>query len=266
MSIYIAGDTAAEVWIKVMEYLLSVDGKCYHMVASIARPAEERKEFTHVVDALAEETRTKSTMENANALWPRMMALPGQDVGTTIRRIKEFAVPLIKEANPQHADSYIERIVAWRSRDGGEPVPQLETLINRMRKEKNNPAPKSSSYEMPIFSPGLDAGYMGFPCLSHLSFKLDSPATSIHLTALYRNHHFITHGYGNYIGLGRLMQFVAGQVGYKVGELLVVSTHADAELQFGRNRIRRRLAESKAILGNLGAALEGMSRAPLIAQ
>ncbi len=266
MSVYITGITSAEVWVKVMEHLLGVDGKCFHLVAAIERPAEEQKDFTRVVDLLAEETGTKSTMENANSIWPRMMAIPGQDLETTMKRVKEFAIPLIKEANPQH-DSYVERIVAWRSRDGGQPVTQLENVIHRMLKEKENAAPKSSTYEIPIFSAGLDAGYLGFPCLSHLSFKLDVSGEAIHLTALYRNHHFITHGYGNYLGLGRLMRFVAGQVGLRVGELMVVSTHADAELQLGRNRIRRRLAEAKALLGTLNFSRGvSVSKTRLVAQ
>lgn len=267
VSVYITGITSADVWVKVMEHLFALDGKCFHLVAVIERPAEETKEFTRVVDLLADETGTKSTMENANAIWPRMMAIPGQDLATTMKRIKDFAVPLIKEANPQHADSYIERIVGWRSRDGGQPVPQLENVIHRMLKEKENIAPKSSTYEIPIFSAGLDAGYLGFPCLSHLSFKLDVSGRAIHLTALYRNHHFITHGYGNYLGLGRLMRFVASQVGYDVGELMVVSTHADGELQLGRNRIRRRLTEARALLENSSVHQGGpISKMPLVAQ
>ena len=254
MSTYLTGETSAEAWVKVMEYLLSVEGKCFHLVASIASPAHEFKGFTRVVDALADATGTKSTMENANAIWPQVLAPPRQELGATMKRIKEFAIPLIKEASPKHADSYIERIVAWRSRDGGQPVPQLEQVIQRMQSEKDNLAPKTSAYEIPIFSAGLDAGYMGFPCLSHLSFKLDSGARRIHLTALYRNHHFITHGYGNYIGLGRLMRFVGDQVGYGVGELLVISTHADAELHLGRARIKAKLVEARAILSDPAVA------------
>jgi thymidylate synthase len=253
MSVYITGETSADVWIKVMEHLLSVNGRCFHLVASIARPTDEFKEITRIVDKLADETGTKSTMENANAIWPRMMAPPGQDLTKTMKRIREFAIPLIKDANPKHADSYLERLVAWRSRDGGQAVPQLENAIVRMWSEKENTAPKSSAYEIPIVSPGLDAGYMGFPCLSHLSFKLDAVARKIHLTALYRNHHFITHGYGNYIGLGRLLGFVATQVEYGVGELLAISTHADAELQLGRGRIKTRLVEAARALNEISA-------------
>jgi thymidylate synthase len=248
VSHFISAATPAEAWVRVMEHLLSVGGKCFNLVVSIASPANESKAFTRVVDALADDLKVISTMENANAIWPQALAPPNQPLAATMKRMREFAVPLIKEANHKHADSYVERLVAWRSRDAGDKVPQLERIIERMSSEKDNSGPKSSAYEVAIFSPGLDPGYMSFPCLSHLSFKLDTDRQQVHLAVLYRNHHFITHGYGNYIGLGRLLRYVAGQVGYDVGELLAVSTHADAELHRGKGRIKSRLAEAAQLL------------------
>lgn len=249
MSEYLNAETVAEAWTKIMDHLLEqANGKSFHVVTTVADPIREVRGVTKVVDALASEVGTMSTMENANAIWPYVLARPGQEIGATMERIKKFGVPVIKAANNNRKDSYVERLIAWRSRDGGERVPQLENIVSRMRSESTNPAPKSSAYEIAIFSPGLDAGYMGFPCLSHLSFKLDCERRRIYLTALYRNHHFVTHGYGNFLGLGRLMKFIADQVGYSVGEFVSVSTHADAELHLGKGRIIKRVEEAKRIL------------------
>ena len=44
---------------------------------------------------------------------------------------------------------------------------------------------------------------MGFPCLSHVSLSLQKGV--VHMTAIYRNHEFIKRGYGNYVGLGRVL-------------------------------------------------------------
>ena len=46
------------------------------------------------------------------------------------------------------------------------------------------------------------------------------------LTVMYRNHAYIARGLGNFIGLGRLMAFIADQTGAKIGSLTCVSTHA----------------------------------------
>jgi hypothetical protein len=252
MSTYISASSNAEAWVRIMEHLIGQPGgKCFHLVTSIADPVSEIKDVTQIVDDLAGKFGVASTMENANVIWPFALAPPNRDLKSTIKKMQEFAAPLIKSAKPQH-DSYLERLVAWRSRDAGATVPQLEKIVERMQTEAGNPGPKSSSYELSIFSPGLDSGYMSFPCLSHLSFKLDTQANKIHLAALYRNHHFISHGYGNFLGLGRLMQFVARQVGYEVGELLSISTHADGELSKGRTLIKEHIAKARAALSSSG--------------
>lgn len=252
MSVYLKADTVPDAWTQIMGYLLRQQhGKCFHLVTTIADPVTELREITRIVDALANEAGTMSTMENANAIWPHVLARPGLEFDKIMRRVKELAIPAIKLANPKHCDSYLGRIVAWRSKTGSEKIPQLENIIGRMRSESQNPGPKTSVYEIAIFSPGLDAGYMGFPCLSHLSFKLDVEFKRIHLSALYRNHHFVTHGYGNFLGLGRLMKFVADQVGYEAGELMSISTHADAELGHGKARIAKRVQEAKEMLESI---------------
>ncbi len=268
MSKFFEADTSAEAWVLAMEHLLNQqDGRDFNVVLSIGRPGEEIKAVTKTVDALAEAKQSRSTMENANAIWPYVLAPPGRELTEVVKRIKDFAVPLIKSANSRHADSYVQRIVGWRSRDGGAEVPQLETLIARMRAEMTKAAPKSSCYEVAVFSPGLDAGYMSFPCLSHLSFKLDYRRRKLHLTALYRNHHYISHAYGNLLGLGRLMNFVAEQVGVGVGELVTVSTHADGEVNKGRQLLREGVASARTALevyaGSHGTPGKKSARDPL---
>jgi len=258
MSKFILASSNAEAWVNIMEYLMGQPGgKCFHLVTSIADPVSEIREVTQIVDSLANGFKIPSTMENANAIWPFALAPPKNDLKSTIRRMQEFAVPLIKLAHIKHADSYLERLVAWRSKDSGPKISQLEKIVERMQSEVGNPAPKSSAYELSVFSPGLDAGYMSFPCLSHLSFKLDTQNRTIHLAALYRNHHFVGHGYGNFVGLGRLMLFVARQVGYGVGELLSVSTHADGEFSRGRKQIQDHVAKARASLASCSALNSG---------
>ena len=53
------------------------------------------------------------------------------------------------------------------------------------------------------------------------------------LTAMYRNHTYITRCLGNLIGLGRLQAFVAKEAGLKVGSLTCISTHAELDIGKG---------------------------------
>jgi len=233
-----------------MEHLIECDeGKYFNLVTAIQEPCVEIPEATRVIDELAKELELKSTMENANAIWPSFFARPKRRSAEVFSDIERYAIPGIKTACSNRHDSYVERLVAWRSADSGTPVPQLQNVLARMKKEVKNPAPKSSSYEVSIFSPGLDSGYMSFPCLSHLSFKYDRRSNCLHLTALYRNHTYLSHAYGNSVGLGRLMQFVCRETDVCSGELISISTHADAEIgSGGKSRARRTVALVREIL------------------
>jgi hypothetical protein len=43
------------------------------------------------------------------------------------------------------------------------------------------------------------------------------------------NHYYIARGLGNFIGLGRLQEFIADQAGVSVGPLTCISTHAEVD-------------------------------------
>ena len=66
---------------------------------------------------------------------------------------------------------------------------------------------------------------------SHLSFSWLHGAVS--LLAIYRSHDFISRAYGSYLGLGRLLQFVAHESGFPAGELTCVSASATAGINRG---------------------------------
>jgi len=232
-----------------MEYLIGLDGgKAFNLVLAIQKPDLEVREVTVVVDELARTLGLMGTMENANAIWPSFFGRPKRASADVFSDIERFAIPAIKTACKNRHDSYIERLMAWRGVESGTVVPQLQNVLERLKSEIRNLAPKSSSYEISIYSPGLDAGYMSFPCLSHLSLKYDHRGGLIHLTALYRNHAYLSHAYGNFLGLGRLMQFVCRETDTSPGELISVSTHADAELSGRKSQTCLALVKVRQIL------------------
>src|SRR5271165_1982152 len=167
MATFISSDTSAEAWLRAMEHLLTCDGgKDFNLIISIRDPCREVAETTGIIDDLASSLDMKSSMENANAIWPAFFARPGRPADQVFSDIDRFVVGTIKRACKNRHDSYVERLVGWRSFEHGEPVPQLQNVLSRLKREVGNRAPKSSSYEISVFSPGLDSGYMSFPCLS----------------------------------------------------------------------------------------------------
>jgi hypothetical protein len=112
---------------------------------------------------------------------------------------------------------------------GGEQLDQLSRMIARIRDKSNTSLNK---HEVSLFDPERDVtdSPYGGQCLSFLSFHLvpGTPRTLL-LTAQYRNHYYVEKLLGNLVGLGRLMAFIATETGIKVGELTVVSTHAEID-------------------------------------
>lgn len=131
---------------------------------------------------------------------------------------------------------YFERLTSWPKINGSrsEIINPLEDLIRCMRKQIDSDRTYRNIYEMTIYDPTRDAGKVSNrQCLSFLSFKL-TKENRLSLTVMYRNHAYIARGLGNFIGLGRLMDFVASQSGASMGPLTCVATHAF--IDYGKSR------------------------------
>lgn len=80
-----------------------------------------------------------------------------------------------------------------------------------------------SVYEFNIFSASNDRNKRrGFPCLAHIGLHIGID-DRLHATAQYRSHDVLAKGYGNYLGLGGLLGYVAQATRRDPGELLVVT-------------------------------------------
>jgi hypothetical protein len=148
--------------------------------------------------------------------------------------------------------TYAERMIDRPGKTAGERINPLDTLIERL-KTSGQPKGKSfaSAYELgvadpaedlavpdggdvPTYNPALDGReWLGFPCLSHVSFKrmkADSAGHALHMTAIYRSHHYCARALGNLLGLAQLLSFVAKESGLQVGSLSCVSSYAELDV------------------------------------
>jgi hypothetical protein len=107
----------------------------------------------------------------------------------------------------------------------------VATPNDARRSPAESTAQTAGAGDLRVYTPGLDNSLRGFPCLSHISLTLVQGR--LHMTAIYRNQHFIRRAYGNYVGLARLMRFFTQEVECEPGEILCVASHADAELGQG---------------------------------
>ena len=123
---------------------------------------------------------------------------------------------------------YFERLTIWNKVEGAHirTINPLKDLVHFMKTQIDSDRTYRNVYELTVYDPTRDAGKVSNrQCMSFLSFKL-TRENELLLTVMYRNHAYIARALGNFIGLGRLMAFVADQSGAKVGSLTCISTHA----------------------------------------
>jgi thymidylate synthase len=146
---------------------------------------------------------------------------------------------------------YFERMTRHQKADGKTYNP-LSDLIDKLKRQEEAGVRYSSAYELAVYDPLRDGRVLyGGQCLSFLSFKLDEEL-GLMLTAMYRNHTYITRCLGNLIGLGRLQAFVAKEAKVKLGSLTVVSTHAvlDTGDGWGIRDARELVEQAGRLLGS----------------
>lgn len=99
---------------------------------------------------------------------------------------------------------------------------QLQAIIDGINNRLNN---QTSCYIMHVSSVDYDNNtrVIGNPCLQYVQFGVHN--NSLNLTAVYRNHDFLTKALGNYIGLSKLLEFVCNQTGSTMGSIFCQSIH-----------------------------------------
>lgn len=258
MSSFIQEPTLSHAWVRALRSTLDAGGKVVNLAVSW-RGCEEDPRIRAVVDAFLATRRTEylankgkrgqwtvwSVETVANTIFPSDLYLPAKGDGAIdlftelYLEGREFA----RSVSPE--GEYCERLVAWPGPDG--PVNQLEVLARKLRRVRDRGrqgrgalssdyelavAHPSDAFDLRIQAPGLNNSPLGFPCLSHVSITLHGG--QLHLSAMYRNQHLTRKGYGNYLGLSRLGSALANEAGLPLGEVVVLATHADAEVGTAR--------------------------------
>ncbi len=255
MAQLIEAKTISAAWLAALESLLAGDGKAVNLSVAIASPREEpavRAAFDGFLRSQrAAGTNVYGIRTVANTLFPAALYQPSRE-GARERLYQLHAEAQTVHGRRAQSETYFDRLVNWPGPEG--PVNQLDLLVERVKGQLAARAPKSSAYEAGVWhpadgeapiapetdgephangdlriqSPGRDKRYIGFPCLSHISLTLTHG--TLVLSALYRNQHFIDRAYGNYVGLARIGEFLAHEVGCELGEIVCLATHADAQI------------------------------------
>jgi thymidylate synthase len=221
--------SAARAWLAASQAVYALPGHEAHHVMididdAVTESQQDRAVITELDAYLVEHRETGFLVRTvANTIFPQA-TYDAHGAPAFYGVYIEKVFPKLKRS-PRDWGRYFERMIAFPVPDG--TVNLLDTLVRKMKRQVESDSPYRNIYELPIYNPVKDAegSPRGGQCLSYMSFKLDKDRRLL-LSAVYRNHYYTEKLLGNLVGLGRLMKFVADEVGVAVGPLSILSTHA----------------------------------------
>ena len=123
--------------------------------------------------------------------------------------------------------TYFERMIRYApTGDNAQAVDQLATIIDAIN---GRPSNYGAAYTIVIPYPQKDSRkIMGAPCLNYLTVQVETVGRNkcVSLLAVYRNHDFLERAYGNYLGLCKLLEYIAIETNSEIGSLTCVSSRA----------------------------------------
>jgi hypothetical protein len=223
--------SCAQAWVAAASELIDHEDETYNVVIDVEDPLthdEKDNAIITLVDSFLRQHDEEPIITVANTIFPQ--ALYDRHGAPDFYDLyhREFD----RLSKTKGWGRYFERMTRHRRSVGGVYNP-LRDLIEKMGRQEDAGVRYRAAYELAVYDPLRDGRALrGGQCLSFLSFKLH-PERGLLLTAMYRNHTYITRCLGNLIGLGRLQAFVAKEAGLQLGSLTCISTHAELDTGAG---------------------------------
>lgn len=164
-------------------------------------------------------------------------------------------LPRLRKQKGNGQGTYFGRLIEYPASADvkcGETMNQLEVIIQKLKTQLRGRGPKRFANQAQIFVPGRDdMSLMGFPCLSFVSFQLDRG--HLCLTATYRNQYYFERALGNFVGLARLLRFVAEEARLGLGSLTIHACHAEIDV-LGQQETKQLILACRRIAAVAAAA------------
>jgi thymidylate synthase len=228
--------SCARAWVAAANEVVKAGDEAYDVIIAVADPTafdERDKAVVQLVDRFLREYNQNPISTVVNTIFPNSLYCQHGYPAFFDEYQKVYA-----KLTKKRWGRYFDRLMRRADPKGptGALYNPLQKLVEKLQDQNDARTPFRAAYELSLYNPDLDRNrYRDAPCLSHLSFKRH-PDLRLSLTAIYRNHSYVTRCLGNLIGLGRLQAFVAEQAGLKVGALTCVSTHAEIDTGEGKDK------------------------------
>lgn len=173
----------------------------------------ENSALRTALDRSLVESKNQPVETVANTIFPATYWKLAQGDRNKLYKMYRRDLPRIKAlaASKNRRGLYFERLISFGN--------QLEFLITQF---KAGPGVRTSMFQASVFDPNQDhvaLPYLGFPCLQHVTFVPDRKEKRLALNAFYATQQIFEKAYGNYLGLCRLGQFMAQEMGLTLARM-----------------------------------------------
>ncbi|MGZ4736233.1 MAG: hypothetical protein ACXV8R_11545 [Acidimicrobiia bacterium] len=227
----------SEAWVAVVEAVLAMSGAhAFHLIVRVDDPTAEVKAVRRIVDRLLDTSSLAPINEVRNTVFPAAVARRYPEPADLAERYRTHFLPRLRRLDrANRGGTYFGRFVDYPTPEGA--VDQLTVVVDKLRRASGGKKWKAiyeidmaDGLDLAVYQRGEDERkLMAFPCLSFCSFQLDGDR--LHMLANYRSQYLVQRAYGNYLGLGQLLEYVATAADLRVGQLLIVAGHAAVEAQ-----------------------------------
>ena len=207
---------------------------------------QEDKIIRHSIDRRLAKLSEQSCHTIANTIFPISLWNPNSSRQSLYDRYNRIFPLIQKSCVVNRFGLYFQRMISYNcSKENN----QLEQIISTYT---NNNIHRKSALQVSIFNPLKDhrkTPFLVFPCLQHVIFTPLGDG-SLAVTGIYAKQYLFKKAYGNYLGLCRLGQFVAHELGMNLTQMNCYV--ADAEMETSKTQINDLRDELKKRLNELG--------------
>jgi len=200
----IEGENTSETWLIALDFIVrngKRQGGLSREILSLVSVIRNPMETSHEVDQLFRKyIGAKWVAKGSNCIFP-------------------ITPKSKKVTRPNWSKNYWGRLTKYRER-----VDQLDFIVRRLQNK-----PHSKQLSCVTFDPEVDIQphrpfNPSMPCMIAVDIKLRNG--KLNLFAMFRSYDFGRKAYGNYIGLGKLLNMLSNKTGYDVGEVVCYSVSA----------------------------------------
>lgn len=205
-----------DAWRKTVCFL-AASGDTFNVVVSIADPVGFSNHDLTSYDPRKQLKSARSVEDVANTIFPKQSHRWNMS-DTEFAKHYGKAYKNLLNRGPRSWGMYFLRLIDF----GDARINQLESVVRGLSGWGKN---HKAAFVIHLSSSETDSPRpLGAPCLQFCEFLRQGEKLS--LLAVYRSHDYYLKALGNFVGLARLLQYVAQRAGLPVGSIVCHSTYA----------------------------------------